>query len=155
MYDTETIGQALGRVRAPEELWARIAEARSPRRTASPVRKLGWAVAAAMILAGVAWNLPRPEFRSEDPGELRAWVKARTGLDLPFAAHTATVYVTGAKLTRSGVEVVYRNGGRFATFSVSEASAGETVHWSSNGRSYVLACALPGDLDGSCRLCHI
>jgi hypothetical protein len=160
MYQTDTIEQILeqnlGPVEAPEELWNRIAQGRQVARSAAPVRKLAWALATAVVVAGITWNLPRPEFQSEDPAQIRAWVKQRTGLDLPLASsHAAPVHVAGVRVKSGGaVEVAYRDGSRKATFIVSRTVAGEKAHWSSGGQSYSLACAIPADLDGACRLCH-
>lgn len=154
MYETETIGDALGRVRAPEELWRRIEQARAPR-PVHRARKLTWAFAAAAVFAGVAWNLPRPEFQSDDPAAIRAWVQQHAGFDLPLAAHSGPARVTSVHLNQDGVEVAYRAGARHGAFSVNKASAGVAAHWSSGGTSYVLACAIPGDLDAACGLCHI
>jgi hypothetical protein len=165
MYETETIGDALGRVRAPEELWRRIEQARAAR-PAHRARKLTWAFAAAAVFAGIAWNLPRPEFQSDDPAAIRAWVQQHAGFDLPLAAHSGPARVTSVHLNKGGVEVAYRAGARSGAFSVSavsvngavsvnKVSRGVAAHWSSGGTSYVLACAIPGDLDAACGLCHI
>jgi hypothetical protein len=154
MYEIGTIEDALTRVRAPEELWRRIQQSRAPR-ASHRMRRLAWAVAAAMTFAGIAWNLPRPEFRSDDPAAIRAWVKERAGIDLPFAAHSGPARITGVRLKRNGVEVAYRAGDRGATFSIERARGSETPHWSAGGRSYGLACVTPGDLEAACGLCHI
>ena len=152
MYDTEILEQALDRVRAPEELWRRVNEARLPR-SSSRARKMVWSFAAAVLFAGIAWNLPRPEFRSNDPAAIRAWAQQHAGIDLPLA-HSGPAQVESVRLEKNGVEVVYRVDGRRAAFSVSKGSTG-AAHWSAGGMSYVLACVTPGDLDGSCGLCHI
>ena len=161
MHETNTIGQVLdrhlGRVAAPEALWTRVENRidRTPaRRSATPSRKLIWALAAAIVFGGIAWNLPRPEFQSDDPGQIRAWVKQQTGLDLPLAAHPRSAHLTGVRMKKGGVEIAYRTGARTAAVAVTRAAAGETAHWSSGGQSYVLACALPADLDSTCQLCH-
>lgn len=155
MYETEILEDALGRVRAPEELWDRIERGRARKtRPSNRAQKLAWSVAAAVVFAGIAWNLPRPEFRSDDPVAIRAWVQEHSGIDLPLA-HSGAVRLESVRLEREGVEVAFRTQGRRAAFSVSKASPGATAHWSVGARGYVLACATPGDLDLSCGLCHI
>jgi hypothetical protein len=160
MHETlshETLEDALGRVRAPEELWHRIEEARarrnSERQSASRGRKMVWSLAAAVVFAGIAWNLPRPEFRSNDPAAIRAWVQQHAGIDLPLA-HTGAARIESVRLERSGVQLAYRADGRLAAVSVARGPH-EKAHWSANGTAYVLACATPGDLDLSCGLCHL
>jgi hypothetical protein len=153
MFETETLEQALGRVRAPRELWSRVEGAGVPR-PAHRLRKLAWSVAAAAAFAGVAWNLPRPEFQSNDPAAIRAWVQQHAGFDLPLA-HSGPARVESVRLKRNGVEVAYRAGAKTSALSVSKATAGEKAHWSANGQSFVVACATPAELDASCGLCHI
>lgn len=154
MYEMETIEDALSRVRAPRELWNRIEEKRREPRPVRRARMLAWSAAAAMIFAGVAWNLPRPEFQSNDPAAIRAWVQQHAGFDLPLA-HSGPARVESVKLERDGVEVAYRVDGRRTAVSVSKAAPGEKAHWSRGGVAFVLACAVPGDLDLSCGLCHL
>ncbi len=153
MYHSEIFEEALGRVRAPEELWRRVNQQARPQESFTRARKLAWSVAAAVLFAGVVWNLPRPEFRSGDPAAIRAWVQQHAGIDLPLA-HSGPARIESVRLQRNGVELAYRTNGRRATISVSKAAAAG-AHWSAGGSSYVLACATPGDLDGSCGLCHI
>lgn len=152
---SETLENALGRVRAPEELWRRLEQRMEPARAprSNRGRKLVWSLAAAVVFAGIAWNLPRPEFRSDDPAAIRAWVQQHAGIDLPLA-HTGAARIESVRLERDGVEVAYRVDGRRAAVSVAKGSH-QKAHWSANGMSYVLACATPGDLDLSCGLCHL
>ncbi|GEM_PF-2443703 len=152
MHAGDIFQDALGGVRAPEELWERVHQAR-PSQSPPRARKLVWAAAAAVLLAGVAWNLPRPEFRSGDAAAVRAWVRQRAGIDLPLA-HSGPARIESVRLLRNGVELAYQSHGRRATISVSKGSA-PGAHWSAGGVFYVLTCETPGDLDGSCGLCHI
>src|SRR5579862_5380425 len=140
--------EALARVQAPEELWRRIAQD-SPGPPAGLLhralraKKLTWALAAAALFTAIAWNLPQPDFQSHDPAQIRAWVKEKTGLDLPLA-HSAAVQVTGARLKHNTIEISYLAGNRRGSIAVSQT---EPAHWSA---SYAVAC----DFEAACKLCH-
>ncbi len=139
--------QNLRPVRAPEELWERV---NAPGKKKD--RRLVWAMAAAMIVAGLAWSLGRVEtFRSSEPAAIRAWVISRTGMDVPLVGGE----VAGARVRHGTVEVAYRAG----ALVVAKASGpGDSVHWGKavpvswtmGGQVYTLE----GDLEAGCRLCH-
>ena len=81
--------QSLRRVAAPEELWDRL---QSPQPVRSRVQTRFMALATAPVVMLVALlgshsaNVPPVQFRSSDAREVQAWVKARTGLDVPMHA---------------------------------------------------------------------
>jgi hypothetical protein len=185
----------LGQVKAPEELWDRVHSTRVVKLAPNRSRKIAWqwalaAVATVAIVAGVTvWQnraisgeeravraLSRtPEqlqFHSSDAGELRAWVKTDTGLDVPMPAHTASsVQLIGAYVNRKSsvptAEISYRVGDQEATLVVSKIPMeGDGRHafvksgsyhgssfqsWTMRGQMYTIASA---DARVGCLLCH-
>jgi hypothetical protein len=182
----------LREVSAPAELWDRV-------RTASVVRAepdrpfrwgLVWATAAAAILIAMAAAVEhrRPAesdealalralngdahftgFRCKNPSQLRAWARAKTGLDLPLRADTsASIELIGAQALDGarGVEVAYRAGNHAAALIVSRAASaasrpghdhasGNVSTWVMEGQRYTLACNDPAGLQLACKLCHL
>jgi len=142
----------LAPVKAPDELWDRVrsgkVSSREPRTAASTWRWAVAAVAAIVVVAGVAVWLNRPlsseelavralnhgpeqmEFRSENLAELRTWVKTGTGLDIPLSGRTAPsvrligAHVVKASAIRKGspaVEISYRVGDAGVALVISKA----------------------------------
>jgi anti-sigma factor RsiW len=111
------------------------------------------------------------EFRSGDLAELRTWVKAGTGLDIPLPGRASpSVQLVGANVTRKGpptAEISYRVGSSDVALVVSKAPAeGEGRHtfkkggsyhganfqsWTMRGQMYTIAAA---DARVGCMLCH-
>ena len=87
-------------------------------------------------MAGILY---RPALSSDDPAAVRAWVKARSGMDVPLAAQHA-VLLTGARVVKGRVEIGYRSG----VVLVSKAD-GRAAHWA----DYAIECQAP-----ACVLCH-
>jgi hypothetical protein len=181
--------QGLRSVTAPPELWERVraAQALQP---GEGNRGLVWALAMAVFLAAVALSLVRPPdeafairaladgspgiaFRCQNPAQIRAWVRANTGLDLPLRdGPSLSIQLIGAQTidgTR-GVEVAYRAGNRDAVLVVSRAEAGSARRpharasgdasgnvstWVTDGQRYTLACNDPAGLQLACKLCHL
>jgi hypothetical protein len=185
----------LGPVKAPDELWDRVhgAQVSPPKRVRSLNRRAAWTWAAASLaavaaVAGIVWlnrsltteelavralsrTPDQMEFRSGDLTELRTWVKAGTGLDVPFTGRAApSVHLVGAHVTRKGVptaEISYRVGDMDVTLAVSKADpAADGKHtfvrsgsyhganfttWSMRGQMYTIAAA---DARVGCLLCH-
>ncbi len=137
-------------------------------------------LAVAVTLAVVALSLVRPPvrqdsqpiaFHCQNPAQLRAWVKANTGLDVPLrGAPPASIQLIGARNfgARSQgerVEIAYRAGNRDALLLVARANGvpdmphsnltGTTSSWVMNGQRYTLACDNPADLQLACKLCHL
>jgi hypothetical protein len=136
------LARRLRPVAAPEALWDRIHEPRTPPR-ASSFRL--WPIAAALLLMGsgvVAWRISlardpvsametlaerelsgpqRYDLYSSDPLEIRTWVKAKTNVDLEMPGSGA-VRLLGARLIRLDGEPVaavgYKVGDSAATLLV-------------------------------------
>src|SRR5581483_3654339 len=163
----------LGPVSAPADLWDRMQSARMSTPNASDRRpKLAWAPAMAMVLAiaGLLWlSSPGREtrvadrngaaLRCQNPAQLRAWVRAKTGLDLPFRAELpASMELIGARQIVNGVEVDYRAANRDVAFMVSRADGRPATvahNRSSDGPLFTLACDRTADLQLACKLCHL
>jgi hypothetical protein len=186
-------------VAAPDELWRRVrnpAVARPRVRRWNPVVILeAVALLAALVytpffvyrnrtvsrealaVAALHRGAQDLELRSSTVGEIRDWVKARTGLDIPLPESAPEcVRMSGACSVKGGgamVEVAYRMNGRNAVMLVSRApeaalpddarhrflksqSIGGTrvSSWVMRGQLYTLAFAGVGDARDECRLCH-
>lgn len=189
--------KALRPVAAPAELWDRLNAAQSapsvsqrfaPRKRSN--QTLVWAIAAAVSLIAVglssvyrsgggrdevtalqalAVDSQRIAFHCQNPAQIRAWVRAQTGLNLPLRSESSpAIQLIGAQTiggTRS-VEVAYRAGNRDAVLVVSrtDAESGNVSHrrptgnissWVMAGQRYTLACNDPADLQLACKLCHL
>ena len=155
----EELERSLRRVSAPEELWERI---ESPQKTRARVRTrfMAWASVPAVMLVALWGSHPRNDpaiqFRSSDPAEIRAWVNANSGLDVPLhAGHLAGASILSARKA----EIVYRFGSRDVSLFVSSVLTSvrrdeKTTSWMAGGQAYLLACAEPEDLK-ACLLCHV
>lgn len=149
--------QSLRRVAAPEELWNRL---QSPQPVRSRVQTRFMALATVPVVMLVALlgshsaNVPSVQFHSNDAQEIQAWVKIRTGLDVPMHAGK----LAGASVLSGGAaEIAYRGEGRM-TLMVSAGSAtarnANVFSWTAGGLTYQLASAEQQDLK-ACALCHI
>jgi hypothetical protein len=176
--------QGLRRVEAPPELWDRIQAPPQVPRSNESSQRLVWALAVTVVLAAVALSLVRsPDevfaiqalasdsrriaFHCQNPAELRAWVKANTGFDVPLrAAPPAQIQLIGAGAMEGRVEVAYRAGNRDAVLVVSRANSGSAnvphslvsgnvSSWVMSGQRFTLACNDPADLQLACKLCHL
>jgi hypothetical protein len=165
----------LRRVSAPAELWDRVQSAQPVRVSAwkKPHRALVWAVAAVALLfaAGMSQvqSASNPRFdglRCQNPAELRAWVRANTGLDVPLrAASVPGLQLQNARGVANGVEIAYRTGNRDGALLVSRAYgaanvahdrlAGSVSTWVLDGQRYTLTSDSPADLQLACKLCHL
>ena len=174
MWIETVLGRELDRVAAPRELWDRIDNRsltvavqteRSHIRDRVPV--LSWAVVGAILVVVLVWGFrPRRDLviQSDSATQIREWVKANAGLDVPLLGHSAQVRLTGARLFRGDVEIACRVGDHQATLLISKGNSGlqhgirpskaGTVSWGMSGRLYTLACATPEDLKIACLLCH-
>ena len=142
-------------VAAPAELWDRV---RNPR----PRPVLQWKLAFALVVAvATAWALhPRTaSIQSESARDVREWVKARTGLDVPLSP-AAPIRLCGSSVFGNGsAEIRYRVRNREAAMLVAKAERYTSTHrfvshntWILRGQSYTVASA---DLQTACLLCHI
>jgi anti-sigma factor RsiW len=184
------LARQLSPVTAPETLWDRIHEPHTPPR-ASSFRL--WPIAAALLLmtsGGVAWRislardpvstmeklaereLTRPQqfdLYSEDPLEIRTWVKANANIDLELPGSSA-VRLLGARLIRLDGEPVaavgYKVGDSAATLLVcrKRSGASTTKHvfsraesrlltWTMRDQVFTIASAAK-DPQAACLLCH-
>jgi hypothetical protein len=174
------LGRELEKVAAPAELWQRVQRPAARRRAV--VGRLAWAfvlglavVAAAGLglrthashTAGVA------ELRSDDPVQIRGWVRGSTGLDVALPGVLApAVRLTGARIVNAGVpsvEVAYRVGDREATLLVTRAAgSGDVRHadlravsedgkitWAMHGQVYTLSTGGLEEARTACLLCHV
>jgi hypothetical protein len=165
----------LREVAAPPELWDRVQSARFSRLPERNHRRLVWALALPVILAAVAWSVVRSPvrensqtlaFHCQNPAQLRAWVRATTGIDVPLrAAPPASIQLTGARHLGDRVEIAYRAGDHDAILAVSRANGvpevphgnttGKVSSWVMAGQRYTLACDNPANLQLACKLCHL
>jgi len=189
-FDAE-LSRHLQAVTAPEGLWERIQEGRTPQRVERPRWPL-WAFAAALaaMVALCCFSLRSDttsymaqlaaqdlaggsepvDFRSSDAAEIRAWVKANAGLDIPLPAENS-VRLIGVSLIRDGGPaacISYRIGNREGRLVVARGASAAPQHramshgvdqgtalasWVMQGQTYALATA-PQDLRAACVLCH-
>lgn len=161
--------QELRPVSAPPELWERIetprvarAERRAPR--------WRWAVAFAAIalVVSASVGLRRDEgIQSADPAQIRAWVLANTGIDVPLSLAAPVQMASVGSIDRGrGAEIAYEIDGQRAILRVTPANADQAVahtrvitgarlaKWVLRGQVYTLECASPEGLQSACRLCH-
>ncbi len=171
---TSLLEHGLRPVAAPPELWDRVQSARVSRPQTTG-RGFVWALALAVVLAAVALSLVRSPvrdsqqitFHCQNPAQLRAWVKANTGLDVPLrGVPAAAIQLMGARAVNGRAEIAYRAGNRDAMLLVSRAEAGSAnmphsrasgsvSAWVMAGQQFTLACADPAALQLACKLCHL
>jgi hypothetical protein len=171
---TNLLEHGLHPVTAPPELWDRLQNSKAAS-SREGNRMLVWAMAAAVVLIVAGLSLIQRDNAAyqlssdhcENPAQLRAWVRARTGLDLPFRAESsASIQLIGARNVGGRVEISYRAGNRDAVLLVSRAEAGaanvphsrasgNVSAWVMAGQQFTLACADPAALQLACKLCHL
>jgi hypothetical protein len=191
-FDAE-LSRHLRPVAAPEGLWERIQENSRPE-PAATLRWPLWAFAAALAATIALFCLSlrsdttpyltrlaaretaadsgTMDFRSSDPAQIRAWVQANAGFDIPLPAEGA-VQLTGVKLIRGGklaACVSYRIGDRSGRLLVAQGSSAAPQHpavqresthgvslasWSMGGQQFALAWPASQDLHGACVVCHV
>jgi anti-sigma factor RsiW len=193
------LARQLSPVAAPESLWDRIQE-RPVQRRADGFRWELWPVAAALLLmasGGVIWQAGARDpladmeklaaqetrqfhgldIRSEDPAEIRTWLKANANIDIALPGSGA-VRLLGARLIpRRGAPVAvvaYRVGDNDATLLVSRkhsvfsgkaaskhvfsriesAEGARFFSWRTREQIYTIASSMTKDPQGACLLCH-
>jgi hypothetical protein len=127
-----------------------------------------WLLPLCLPLSGCLWfGHRRAMLHGENPAELRAWVRANTGLDVPIqASPPASIQLIGARNLGASVEIAYRAGNRDALLSVSRADAGSASlphgqvsgnesSWVADGERFTLAASNATDLQLACKLCHL
>ena len=179
--------RGLRSVSAPDELWDRIQSAQSSPRPQN--RSFVWAMAAAVAVAAVGLSAVRAHrdnaagdeafaihaltsdsrrvaFHCQNPAQLRAWVKAKTGLDIPLRPDPpGSIQLIGAASTANGAEISYRAADQNALLLVSRAdgatdvphdrASGNVSSWVMAGRRFTLAADTAADLQIACKLCHL
>jgi hypothetical protein len=184
-----SLQRGLRPVAAPPDLWARI-QAQSAPLPAPRTPWFVWAMAAVVVLLAVGLSIVQRErfpgdealaiqalggdtqrlaFHCQNPAQLRAWVRANTGFDLPLRAESSPfVQLIGAQMVDGArrVEIAYRAGNREAVLVLSKADAGSpnvphnrargnVSSWVMAGRRFTLASDNPADLQLACKLCHL
>src|SRR5258708_24326283 len=141
MWIETVLERKLDRVAAPRELWDRINKNQNQHRqeclchTGSTgilacvdfKRKLVWAFVAAMLVVVLVWGFrPRRDLvmQSDSATQIRDWVKANAGLDIPLLGHSGQVRLTGPPLMPGEVEIACRGGDPQAKLLVSKGNSG-------------------------------
>jgi len=166
------LAEHLKPVTAPRELLARVEGRTQARMPFDSLRGWVWVVAvAAVLVIGVGLGLVRDsrarEFRSSNAREVQAWVKANTGLDVPFRGKFGeSVKLIGASRIDRGVEIAFTLQDRTQKLQISKLPEGgpkahkfvgrgtQSVSWTMGGQAYTLKCATPEDAQAACSLCH-
>jgi hypothetical protein len=169
------LGNWLGRVEAPPELWERVrdSQAKACATTESrwhrlqPVFLVGPLVLAAVVLLLALF--PR-DLHSSDPAQVRAWVLAKTGISVPLPTKLSpSVRLMSASRRDSGsAQIAYQVDGQDAILLLSMATAavaGDGRHrflsrtansssWTMRGVVYTVFCPSAEVSQVACRLCH-
>jgi hypothetical protein len=154
------LSQHLDRVVAPDELWDRVQRpARRPRGRIS-VNAAAVAMIALAIAVLVAWVFPsHRNMQSSDAVQVRAWVRANAGIDVPFVAQPAGVRLIGAGFSKGSVEIAYqvrdRQGKLILGGRHTPAGGAKVFRGSVDGHTFTLECTTAEDLKMACNLCHI
>jgi len=168
----------LGGVTAPPELWDRLQSPTSAPYRAAGVSKRFYhallavavtlaAVALSLVRSPVRYHAPQLAFHCQNPAQLRAWVRANTGLDVPLrSAPPASIQLIGARAGEGRVEIAYRAENRDGVLSVSNAAvasanephnrvSGKVSSWVMDGQRFTLASSDAAELQLACKLCHL
>jgi hypothetical protein len=144
-----TLERELRPIKAPNELWSRV---QNPQPHPLPQ----WKLAVALMLAvATAWALhPRSvSIESDRPAEIRDWIRARTGLDVPLAP-SSSIHLCGARAFGSSAEIKFRSGAREGILLIARADHAAASHefsgstWTLHGQTYT------SEAHAACLLCH-
>jgi len=161
------LAQHLHPVVAPDELWERVQRpVRRPSVHASvnAARIRAWAMGAVAVVAlamvVLAWVYPsHRNIQSSDAAQVRAWVRANAGVDVPFVAQPAGVRLIGAGFSKGSVEIAYQVRDRQGKLILGDrrtpAGGAKVFRGSVDGHTFTLECATAEDLKMACNLCHI
>ncbi len=191
------LSRQLGPVHAPPLLWNQIQSLTKPRRRLHlPI----WVVAGVSVLVTVSvllagWrvntvhasvsdlemlaiaNTTNPlDFTSDNPVDIRRWVKVRTGIDIELVDRSPSVRLLGARVIQlrgaSMAAIAYRTADDSGTLLVSKncdalqrkpeqshlllkATHGKQVFsWNARNQIYTIASSNPKNIHGACALCH-
>jgi hypothetical protein len=161
----------------PDELWSRIeaGQALPPANTRG--RRILWACAAAAVVALCCLRVAPDrtgypgmlDFRSSDPQQIRAWVEAHAGIDIPLVNGRSVQFIGAALLrgSRFVVCVPYRSGNQWGKLLVARGESGGPKHplmrhlsdrgatvvaWVAGGQTYAIAAPVQRV---ACALCHL
>ena len=176
---------------APDDLWRRVQT--SPGAKAHKPRWLRWSVATTVAatcalsylstdpdsrshLVKMAWRQlasgsETVDFRSSDPVEIRAWIEANAGLDIPLASAHSVQFIGVALLQKTPcmVCVSYRVGNEKGELLAARGGFGGPKHpsirqtsfkgatiisWVAAGQTYAVATHIEV-LRAACVLCHV
>jgi hypothetical protein len=176
---------SLKRVAAPAELWDRVVLPQPPKRR--PFRQRIWwalsmasAVVASLAVVASAHYPGRTtaqasaraaEFSSDQPSNIRTWIRSQTGLDVPLPGQLpSAVRIRGARISAAGgVEIHFSADGQDAVLMISAAHSPLPDHreldsdfirtatafaWSMEHQEYTLAVRQAGTLRSACQVCH-
>jgi hypothetical protein len=158
----QELEQSLRRVAAPDALWDRL-QRPEPARSRVQARFMALATVPVVMLVALLGlhtrSGPAVQFRSSDPVEVQAWVKSKTGLDVPMhGAKLAGASLVPGGVSGAAVEITYRGDGAMKLMvSAGRAATGKIpagLQWTAGGLNYQLACADQQDLK-ACALCHV
>jgi hypothetical protein len=157
---------------APDSVWERLWQ----RQQEVPARRAVWPRlvfgGAAAVAAGLITIAVLPTFqgskanaavlRSDDPREIRAWVRKGTGLDLPLSSTIpGSIQLVEARALDKSAEIVFKLDGYETVLSAVPATTPKApgVHeqgqrtWQARGIDYELQGG-PASLETTCQLCH-
>jgi hypothetical protein len=155
-------------VEAPAELWDRVRSGRagfSLQRGLQPPLRFVAMAAAVVLVAAILWGF-RPAY-PEGAGQVRAWVRTNSGVDVALAARQG-VRLVAAHTARETAELAFVVDGRKGRLLISKADApsshalpgslpgndARVYSWTMSGLAFTLECASPADLRAACVLCH-
>jgi hypothetical protein len=173
------LGNWLGRVEAPPELWDRVRNSQAEACATStpkwprlqPVFLVGPLVLAAVVLLLALF--PR-DLHSSDPSQIHAWVLAKTGISVPLPEKLAPTVrlISASRRDKSTAQIAYQVDGQDAILLISMATAavaGDGKHralnrtasrtansssWTMRGVVYTVFCPSAEVSQVACRLCH-
>jgi hypothetical protein len=198
------LARQLAPVAAPENLWDRLQEPRPSPPRGMPIAWFNWhraawpaTVVVLIACAGGYWKMNRAreplaelppasrdfDFRSNDFGAIRKWVKAESNIDIDLpdgsATSAAPVLLLGVRLIRfrgsPAAAIDYQVGEGAATLVVSGKQGGlsgntevgkhlfsamksagkeHLLSWNMRNQNYTIAYSGDKDLGGACLLCH-
>jgi hypothetical protein len=191
----EELARHLRPVAAPEDLWSRM-QGPHQGHAGAVIRWPVWAFAAAVAatialfcfslrsdtssylakfaVGELARGVEDVQFRSADPKQIRAWVQANAGIDIPLPARAGeSVKLIGASVFPNGSPMVcltYRVGNQPTRLLVARATNAVPQHesmerssyhgksissWVMQGQAYMLAGAAAENARSGCVLCHV
>ena len=193
------LARQLAPVAAPETLWDRMHEPRPTPPRGISIAWVAWPATVMVLIActGVYWKMNHPreplaelppasrdfDFRSNDFGAIRKWVKAESNIDIDLpdgsTSAAAPVLLLGVRLIRfrgsPAAAIDYHVGERAATLVVSGKKGGlsgntdvgehlfsamrsagkeHLLSWNMRNQNYTIAYSAKEDLGGACLLCH-